>query len=443
MKWTVRAGVVCGLAIFAAAPRAAPCQSESRTHVRYASPEDQALHDLLVKAKTETDARNYTAAQADYEKYLTQRPNDAAAHFDLGYVFTAQKEKDKAIVEYRRAVQLDPKMMDAQLNLGISLLSDDPKNAVEPFENVTTLDSSFERGHFLLGVAEERSGNAAAAEKEYGAAIKLNPNDADAHEALGRMYLAAGKAADAEGEFREVLRLKPNDQETDPEAELGLAESLVRQKRDADAVGALTTYLNANPNDAKARFMQASALADLGKNDEALAALDRVAKDGPETVEALKLRSAIYYRKSEFPRAVAVLQKAEPMAPGDASIHASLGHALLETKDYPGAARELNDALRLEPNSTDTLRDLVSAEYLQNNFSGTLAALDAVAQREPTTVGDWFVRALCYDHLNQPEPALAAYQKFLAMNTDKTSNQYFQATERVRFLQLLIKKRGH
>lgn len=443
MKWTTRAGALCALTIFALAPRAALCQSESRTHIRYVSPEDQALHDLLVKAKTETDANNYADAQADYEKYLAKRPNDAAAHFDLGYVFTAQKEKDKAIAEYRRAVQLDPKMMDAQLNLGISLLSDDPKGAIGPLQNVTTLNDSFERGHFLLGVAEERSGYAAAAEKEYGVAIKLHPNDADAHDALARMYLAAGKAADAESEFREVLRLKPNDEKNNREAELGLAESLLRQKKNADAVGALTTYLNANPNDEKARFMQASVLADLGKNDEALAALDRAVKDGPETIEALKLRSAIYYRKSEFLHAVAALQKAEPMAPGDASIHASLGHALLETRDYPAAVRELNAALRLDPRSTDTLRDLVTAEYLQNNFSGTLAALDALAQRQPPNAGDWFVRALCYDHSNQPEQALAAYQKFLTMNTDQSSNLYFQATERVRFLQLLIKKKGH
>ncbi|HKF53629.1 MAG TPA: tetratricopeptide repeat protein [Candidatus Acidoferrales bacterium] len=411
--------------------------------MRYVSAEDQALHDLLVKAKAETDANNYADAQTDYEKYLAQRPSDAAAHFDLGYVFTAQKEKDKAIAEYRKAVQLDPKMMDAQLNLGLSLLSDDPKDAIEPLQNVIMLNDSFERGHFLLGVAEERAGNAADADKEFSAAIKLDPNDTDAHEALGRIYLAAGKAADAEDEFRQVLRLKPNDQKDDQQAELGLAESLLRQKKNAAAADALTTYLNADPNDGKARFMQASVLADLGKNDEALAALDRAAKDAPETIDALKLRSAIDYRKKKFADAVTALQKAEPMAPSDASIHASLGHALLETKNYPNAARELSEALRLDPSSTGTLRDLVSAEYLQNNFSATLAALDALAQHQPPTAGDWFVRALCYDHGNQPEQALAAYQKFLAMNTNKNSDQYFQATERVRFLQLLIKKKGH
>jgi len=54
-----------------------------------------------------------------------------------------------------------------------------------------------------------------------------------------------------------------------------------------------------------------------------------------------------------------------------------------------------------------------------------------------------FVRATCYDHLGQAKAALDAYQKFLAMNTDQTSNEYFEATGRVRFLERMVKEKGH
>jgi Flp pilus assembly protein TadD len=438
MKLTVRAGAVAVLVVFALMQRPALGQSESRTHVRYVSPEDQALHDLLAKAKAEADSNDYTAAQGDYQKYLAQRPDDPTAHFDLGYVYTAERENEKAIAEYRKAIELDPKMVDAQLNLGISLLADDPKAAIEPLEKVIELDPANERGHYLLGVAEERSGNPAEAEKEYTVAVKLDPNNADARAALGGSYLRERKAADAETTFRELLRLKPGDQQ----AEIGLAQSLLQQKKTADAVDALTAYLNENPTDTKARVMQATALVDLGKNDDALAALDRAASNGPETVDALKLRSLIYDRKSDFVKSATVLQKAAAMVPGDASIHAALGHALLETKNYSAAARELNDALRLDPELTDALRDLASAEYLQKNFAVTLAALDALGRREPPSAGAWFVRASCYDHLNLLERALDAYRKFLAMNTDKNSNQYFEAVQRARFLQAALKRKG-
>lgn len=439
MKLAAKASAMFVLAVSVSLPRPTFGQSESRTHVRVVPAEEQALHDLLVKAKAEADSDNYVAAQADYEEYLAQRPNDATAHFDMGYVYTAQRENGKAISEYRKAIALDPKMIQAQLNLGISLLPDDPKAAIEPLQKAVELNYAFERAHYTLGIAQERAGNLAAAEEEYNVAVKLDPDDADAQAALGRACLAEGKAADAETEFRAFLKLKPGSQE----GEMGLAQSLLQQKKTAEAVAALAAYLHNNPKDGKARIVQASALVDLNKNDEALAALDQAAKNGAETVEALKLRSVIYYRKSDFPKTVAVLQRAEAMQPRDSSIHARLGHALIETKDYSGAARELNEALRLDPSSTDTLRDLVSAEYLQKDFAGTLAALDALGRREPPNAGAWFVRASCYDHMNQIEPALEGYQNFLAMNTDKNSNQYFEAAERVRFLTALLKRKGH
>lgn len=440
MKMTARALAICTLAVLTSFSfsQSAVAQNETRTHVRVVTAEEQALHDLLVKAKTETDNKDYSAAQEDYDKYLSQRPNDAAAHFNLGYVYTAQQENDKAIAEYRHAIALDPKMEQAQLNLGIALLSNSPKDAVEPLQRVMALDYSFARGHLLLGIAEQRSGDTAAAEKELLVAAKLNPDEPETHAQLGRIYLADGKAADAEPQFRELLRIKPDDSE----GEMGLADSLLRQKKDAEAASALQSYLNTNPKDDKARVMQASVLAQIGKDDDALAALETAAKDGPETVEALKLRSAIYYKKNEFSQAAAALEKAEAAAPQDAEVHASLGHALMETKEYGSAAHELSEALRLSPSSTPTLRDLISAEYLQKNFPATLDALDVLAKREPPNAGAWFVRASCYDQMNQPEQALAAYQKFLAMNTDQNSNQYFEATQRVRFLKLLLKQKG-
>ena len=432
------AGAICALVLTGTLGQA-NAQHPSGTHARVPSREEQALHDLLVKAKAEADSDYYAAAQADYETYLKQRPKDAAAHFDLGYVYTAQHQTEKAIAEYRNAITLDPKMIDAQLNLGISLLPSDPKASIPPLEKVIELNYAFERGHYMLGAAEERSGNAAAAEKEYEIAVKLDPNDVEAHGALARIDLANKKPDAAEGEFRELLRLKPGDSQ----GTMGLAQSLLEQKKTSDAVAALATYLNANPNDARARLMEASALVDLGKNDDALDALDQAAQHGPETVETLKLRSVIYYRQSDFAKAVPVLKRASAMAPQDASIHARLGYALIETKDYPGAMRELKQSLELDPSSTDTLRDLATADYLGKDFAGTLTVLDTLSRREPLNASAWFVRASCYDHINQPEAALAAYQKFLAMNTDKNSDQYFVAAARARFLEAMLKRKGH
>lgn len=441
MKRVRNAAAICLLVILAAAPRPAKPQSKQNLRKRAVavSSQEQALHDLLVEAKAAADKSDYATATADYDKYIAQKPGDATAHFDLGYVYTAQQQKDKAIAEYRRAIALDPKMAQAYLNLGISLLEGDAKAAIEPLQRATELNYSYAQGHYLLGLALEQTGATSGATKEFTIAVKLDPNDFAAHFQLASTELIAKNAVAAEPEFREALRLKPDV----AEAKLGLAQSLLQQKKSEAAADAFADYLAEQPNDIQARVTKASLLVDLNKDGDALAELDRAAKDGTETLEALKLRAVIYYRQKDFERAAVVLQKAAAMAPRDAEIRARLGHTLLKQKDYAGAVRELNQAFRLDPSSNDTLRDLVAAEYLSKNYPATLAALNVLAEREPPKAGAWFVRATCYDHMGQAKAALDAYQKFLAMNTDQTSNEYFEATGRARFLERVVKGKGH
>jgi len=442
MKVSRNAAAISVLIILSVAPRTANSQtrqSSRRRVVTAASAQEQSLRSLLVQAKAAADRNDYATAAADYEKYLAQKPDDATAHFDLGYVYTAQKENDKAIAEYRKAIAIDPKMAQAYLNLGISLLGGDAKAAIAPLQKATELNYDYAQGHYLLGTAEERAGQSRDALKEYTIAVKLNPNDYSEHMALARAELTAGNASAAEPEFREALRLKPDV----AEAKLGLAQSLLQQKQREAAAAAFANYLAEQPNDVQARVIRASLLADLNRNDEALAELDRAGKGTTETLEALKLRSVLYYREKDFEKAANALQRAAVIAPQDAGIRARLGHALLETKNYAGAAQELNEALRLDPSSNDALRDLVAAEYLGKNYPATMAALDLLEQREAPKPGAWFVLATCYDHMGQAKAALDAYRKFLAMNTDQTSNEYFEATGRVRFLERLVKEKGH
>ena len=91
-------------------------------------------------------------------------------------------------------------------------------------------------------------------------------------------------------------------------------------------------------------------------------------------------------------------------------------------------------ALKASPNSEDVLKDLILAEYLSKNYPTTLKALELMEKREALPLGSWYIRASCYDKLNQRPEALAAYQKFLSMNTDENSDMYFEAAARARTL---------
>jgi tetratricopeptide (TPR) repeat protein len=198
-----------------------------------------------------------------------------------------------------------------------------------------------------------------------------------------------------------------------------------------------------DPSDADVRIDRASALVDLGKDDDALAELDRASTNGQEQLRALKLRSQIYWEKKRYDDALPVLQKAVALAPRDPDLLARLGRVYLQKKDYADAVRFLAAAYNMNPSANDLLADAIEAEYLNKNYREALSALDALAKREELPLGSWFMRAACYDNLGDAANALDAYQKFLQLNRDENSDMYFIATARSRVLtrELQNKKR--
>ena len=127
-----------------------------------------------------------------------------------------------------------------------------------------------------------------------------------------------------------------------------------------------------SPLTPKPALSRALALTKLGKNEEALAELDRAALSSQESLSALKLRGQILFQLKRYDDAIAVLEKAAKVAPQDADIPAQIGHLYLEKRAYPDAARELLVAFKMNPQSNDVLGELVAAEYLGKNYESAL-----------------------------------------------------------------------
>lgn len=415
-------------------------QSAGASHRRVIQdPEAAALNQLLADAQKALDAKDYPTAAKNYQDYLAKKPNDAPVHFLLGYTYTALQQAGDAAKEYQKAIDLNPKMSEAYLNLGLTLAQTDPAAAIAPLTKAVELKPDQIEANFALGVAYERTHKLAEAEQSYAAAVKIDPKNFDAHASLARVLLAEKKAPEAETEFRAALTIQPD---SGPER-LGLAQSLSLEKKPEQAAEELQKNSALHPNDPSSSLTQAGLLADAGKDDEALAALDvaAAAAGGKESPQALKLRAAVLYRKKDYAGVVPVLQKLIALEPKNPDYPAELGHALLEKKDYAAAVNELIVALTMNPKSDDVLKDLILAEYLAKNYPAALHGLDELAKREELPMVSWFVRATCYDKLAQRPEALAAYQKFLSLNKDENSDMYFEATARARILDREIKEK--
>src|SRR5215469_6069063 len=390
------------------------------------------LNDLLDEAQAALDKNDYEAAVTPLQKFIAEKPDVAYAHFQLAYAYTALKRPDDARQEFERCIALDPKMPEAQLNLGILLLEKQPAEAVAPLRKAVELLPSESRPRYLLGLAQELSG---AAESFEGAA-RLDPKDGDSLTRLGQVLLRQGKPAGAEGKFRASLDLQPKS----PAALEGLAQSLDQQKK-PQAVEAYRNYLAVQPDDKGARSRLVHLLVEQQKYDEAVAENGKNNAGQPVTVDDLKLRADIEISQNKLDEAITTLRQAIALAPNDAQLHGGLGRVYLQKRQFGDAEKELKAALELDRHNLAYWKDLSSTYYLAGNWQAALAALDVIGKAEAGGAGTWFIRALCYDKLNQVQPALDAYRKFLELDENKNPDQVWQANQRIHVLEKVAEKK--
>jgi tetratricopeptide (TPR) repeat protein len=406
--------------------------SKSQSKQKVANP----LNDLLDEAQAALDRNDFAAAIPPLQKFIVEKPDVAFVHFQLAYAFTGLHQFDQARPEYERAIALDPKMAEAHLNLGILLLEKDPAQAAASLKKAVELLPSQSRARFLLGVALERSGDVTGAADSFEAASHLDPNDNEALIHLGNALLQLKKPAEAEKKFRLVADRQPKS----VSALGGLARSVDAQSK-PEAMDAYRNYLAVQPDDSRARTRYVQLLVANKQFDQALAVSGQSANGQSPSLDDLKLRADIQIGQNKLEDAVKTLQQAITLAPQDPQLHGGLGRLFLEKRDFPNAERELKLAIQLDKTNVVYWKDLASTFYLGGNYASALSTYDVVDKLEKPGTGEWFIRALCYDKLDQVQPALDAYRKFLDLDQNQHPDQVWQANQRIHVLEKRAEKK--
>jgi cytochrome c-type biogenesis protein CcmH/NrfG len=82
-----------------------------------------------------------------YSQYLAVKPDNPDVRTDMGIMYRKLGQFDKAIEEFRKAAQNDPKHVNSRYNIGLVLLHDkqDIKGAIKAWEDYLKVDPKSER----------------------------------------------------------------------------------------------------------------------------------------------------------------------------------------------------------------------------------------------------------------------------------------------------------
>lgn len=130
-------------------------------------------------------------------------------NFDLGYFNRAKKE-------LAHAMDRNPKDVLAYEYMGRMLLSfdNDAADAVNYFQQETTLAPDYPDGYYYLGAAYDTLGKKDAAVSNYNETIQLDPlgigRGLDAHISLGDLYMKYRQFDEARKAFKDAEAIDPN-----------------------------------------------------------------------------------------------------------------------------------------------------------------------------------------------------------------------------------------
>jgi cytochrome c-type biogenesis protein CcmH/NrfG len=82
-----------------------------------------------------------------YRQYLAIKPDNPDVRTDMGIMYRKLGQFDKALEEFRKAAQSDPKHVNSLYNIGVVLLHDkqDIKGAIQTWEEYLRMDPNSER----------------------------------------------------------------------------------------------------------------------------------------------------------------------------------------------------------------------------------------------------------------------------------------------------------
>ena len=289
----------------------------------------------LTQPEQERLAKTRTVVTDAYDAYLQGR-SEASKR--------TSESLGRAVADFRRAIQIDPTYAPSYAALAETLVL---------FGDYSDVSSAK-----VLPEAEEAAQNA----------LRLDPDLASAHAALGLVHAFELRLSGSLSEYQRAIEL--------------------------------------NPGDANAHHWYALALAETGQSEQSIAEIKLAQELDPRSLIINSNVAWCLYLAGKYDEAIAQAQKTISMDPTFAVAHGYLGQAYLEKGRYDQAFSELNKAIQLSGSETSYEAELANAYAVAGKKEEARHLLEQMQQRAAQQQASPYSLALIYSGLDEQDRAL-------------------------------------
>jgi len=353
------------------------------------------------KARMELWRGNTAEAQKSWKRCLEGNPNYEYAYYGLGAIAADKGDCAVAADWFRKALALDPTSSETRVQLGHALINTgQPKEAITVLEHDIASDRTPTRRFVLLGMASMQIADYAMAKAYYEAAIRNDPNHANAYKGLTDACLRLGLKDESRKYLEKFNQLRSEEQEIRKDQRAGYDDLVAARvqaaifltdagrvylvrKQPSEAERLCKRAAALDPKAVSCRQALAWLLYQQGRTGMAAAVLREIAALEPKNpVYPLEI-GRLLVQLRELNAAEVAFQQARTLAPQDPQTHATLAEFYLASdRKLPEALSLARKAVDLH-NSAGNYARLALACEKNGDLPGAVAAIEQAVRREP------------------------------------------------------------
>jgi tetratricopeptide (TPR) repeat protein len=289
-----------------------------------------------------------TEAETLFVRAVVNNPRYSGARMNLAYLHLQKREPEKAVVQLKEVLLIEPTNTDVMVMLGDAYLAtNSPAEAEQQY--LSALDGRLDNAGALLGLAQISRAKGEIKETTIYltrvGTLTANSNSPELLYKFALLALQVGMSDAAKAALENALKVRPND----PAYLLGYGIAWLRKGDLFEAEKVFRKLIQLQPNSEPAQVHLGYVLLNQKKYDEARLWLEKSARSASPMPEVFYYLGLVAQEQNEDAKAIGLFEKAVQKLPNYAHARIALGSSYIKLRNYPRAKEELETAVKLDP----------------------------------------------------------------------------------------------
>jgi tetratricopeptide (TPR) repeat protein len=351
-------------------------------------------------ARLQKDDR--AGAFTDLDESIRLHPT-ATAHSYRGSMLISRKEFERAIADFSRAIELNPKGAEFyRMRAHVRSQLKDYMGTAADMTSAIEIDPNPKRDYALRGMAYEDAGDKQKAVADYERALEADPDSqllrASIHQLGGTIPASAA--------------LPPGDCS---------AEKISNEKRAAACATLIDSGKVTGWTLRTAYCNRGAVMTDMGEYDAVVADSNKLLGFDQNAACGYLNRGRALYYKNDVDKAIADYNQTIKLDPNFHEAYANRGTAYHSREDYARAIADYDIAIRLEPKDPMYHSDRGNSRFLMGDYNRAIADLSRAIELEPDNATTFIRRGNAFLEIREFARAESDFNRVLELSPGNMS----------------------